>query len=120
MIFGIINKRSVQISIGVVGEKNQKLTSGGMFVLHSSVNPIFVNWINFKYFVDSILSTNKYKNFDFKLDAIKRGQTYKFTSLLKDISQERSATADKDVPYCRIIDSLINYGVFLDWYVKRF
>ena len=54
----------------------------------------------FKYFVDSIFSTNKYKNFDFKLNANKNA----------NISPEKSTT----------FDSLIDSEMFLDWYVKRY
>ena len=62
----------------------------------------------FYYFVGSIFSTNKYKNFDFKLNANKGEQTCKFMSLLKNKSQEKSTTADKGVPYDGAIDFLIN------------
>ena len=48
----------------------------------------------FKYFVDSIFSTNKYKNFDFKLNANKNA----------NISPEKSTT----------FDSLIDSEMFLD------
>ena len=69
----------------------------------------------FKYFVDSIFSTNKYKSFDFKLNVRKCEQTYKFTSLLKNVFPEKSTTADRGVPYGGTIDSFINSGVFSDW-----
>ena len=89
-------------------KKIQKLTSEGTFILHSKSKHYFYNLI-LKYFVNSIFSTNKYKNFDFKLNANKRGQTYKFTSVLKNISPEKSTTADKGIPYGgTVIDSFIN------------
>ena len=65
--------------------------------------------------VDSIFSTNEYKNLDFKLNANKRGQTIKFTSLLKNIFPEKLTTAGRGVSYGGTIDSFINSGVISDW-----
>ena len=65
-------------------------------------------------FLDSLFSTNKNTNFDFKLKANKRGQTCKFMPLLTNISRENSSTADRGVPYGGTIDSFINSCVFLD------
>ena len=46
---------------------------------------------------------------------IRRGQTCKFTSLLKNIFPEKLTTTDRGVPYGGTVDSLIDSGVLLDW-----
>ena len=68
-----------QISIGAVGwKKNSKINKRGD-VYFPLKNKHYVYKLIFKYFVDSIFSEKQYKNFDFKLNANKRGEAYQFT-----------------------------------------
>ena len=71
-------------------------------------------------FLDSLFSTNKNTNFDFKLNANQRGQTCKFMPLLANISRENSTTADRGVPYGGLSTLLsILVCLWIDKYVKR-
>ena len=74
-------------------EKNSKISKHGDVYFALKCKHYFYKLI-FKYFVDSIFLTSKYKNFDFKLNGNKLRQTYKFTSLLKKIIAEKSTTTD--------------------------
>ena len=74
-------------------EKNSKISKHGDVYFALKCKHYFYKVI-FKYFVDSIFLTSKYKNFAFKLNGNKSGQTYRFTSLLKNIIAEKSTTTD--------------------------
>ena len=101
-------------------KKNSKINKRGNVYFALKSEHYFYKLI-FKYFVDSIFSENKNKYFDFKLNVNKPGQTYKFKSLLKNISPGKWVTVDRGDPCGGTIDSFINSGVFSGWwYVKRF
>ena len=95
-------------------EKNSKINKPGDVYFALTSEHYFYNII-FEYFVDSIFSKNKNKYFDFKLNANKPGQIYKFKSLSKCISPGKWITADRGDPCGGTIDSFINSGMFLGW-----
>ena len=95
-------------------EKNSKINKRGDVYFALKSEHYFYKLI-FKYFVDSTFSKNKNKYFDFKLNANKSGQIYKFKSLSKYISPGKWITADRGDPCGGTIDYFINSGMFLGW-----